>query len=111
MSKNILKFLTGFLVTLSLAGCIIVINNEKPTPDEQALINIQSEASDQINHITEKIEKGVFLFQEIVDQVHKNEAGMPQKPIFNVFHCTDELQKRLNIAIEVVKLEKKWVVF
>ena len=59
---------------------------------------------------TEKIEKGVFLFQEIVDKVHNSEAGMPQKPIFNVFQCTDELQTRLNIAIEVVKLEKKWVV-
>lgn len=80
-----------------------------PSLQKPAFAPLEEEKKEKLPE-TEKNDKGVFLFQEIVDKVHKYEAGMPQKPIFNVFQCTEELQKRLNSAIEVVKLEKKWVV-
>ena len=74
-----------------MGGCVIVINNEKPTPDEQALINIQSEGIDQVNNITEKIGKGGYSMEQI--QIYLNEG---QKII------NDNLQK-----IEQLKLPER----
>jgi hypothetical protein len=91
-------------------------NEEKNSKDDNILItqaevgaSLQKKATFNQSE-PPKNEKSIFRFEEIVDRVQKNEDNKPKKPIFNVFQCSEQLEEKLNVAINVVKQEKKWVV-
>lgn len=50
---------------MALSGCVVVINSGPVTKDEQALLNIQAQASQEMIQISQKIQKGTYSMAEI----------------------------------------------
>lgn len=71
MSKPILKIFTLLFVTATLAGCVIVINNGKPTQDEQILMDIQGQASREIAQINQKIQNGDYSVEQLQNLINE----------------------------------------
>lgn len=74
MSKTISRLLLLPVVTMLLAGCVFVINTGKPTGDEQALMDIQNQASREVAGISQKIQTGNYSadqLKELVTQAKK----------------------------------------
>ena len=65
MSKTIFKIITILSTAGLLAGCVIVINNGNPTQDEQVLMDIQGQASQQIAQINQKIQNGDYSVEQL----------------------------------------------
>ncbi len=90
MSKIISKLSVIFLGVI-LTGCVVIINNGKPTSDEQTLMNIQGQASQEVSQINQKIQSGNYSLgqiQGLVDEAKKvvddnlqkiNSLNIPQR--------------------------------
>ena len=76
------------LVALSLmfTGCVVIINNGKPSADEQKLIDIQNQSSQEVATVNQKIQSGTYT----VDQV-KQMMGDVQKSIEENLKKIDDL--------------------
>jgi hypothetical protein len=82
ITNTIFSFLCGLAGAILLGGCMVVINAGQPTKDEQSLINIQGQASQQVAQINQKIQSGQYTLQQVQDMVtqakQKIEAGLQQ---------------------------------
>ena len=65
MGKIFHKITLAAAVITMLSGCVIVINNSKPTADEQNLIDIQTQANQQVAQVTQKIQTGGYSITQI----------------------------------------------
>ena len=65
MGKIFHKIALVAAVITMLSGCVIVINNGKPTADEQNLIDIQTQANQQVAQVTKKIQTGGYSITQI----------------------------------------------
>jgi len=65
MGKPFFKFSVILTVFIGLTGCVIVINNGKPTEDEQTLMNIQAQASQEVVKLNQKIQESGVSFEQI----------------------------------------------
>jgi|GEM_PF-6218881 len=74
MSKTPNKILKTFgilITTMLFAGCVVVINNGKPTTDEQNLLNIQQATSQEVAQINQKIQGGNYSLPEVQELVNQ----------------------------------------
>lgn len=71
MGKTILKIIGITAFTVLLAGCVVIINAGKPTEDENTLMNIQSQASQEIAKINQKIQTGNYSVEQIQGLVNE----------------------------------------
>lgn len=74
MGKTILRIFGAIALTAVLTGCVIVINNGKPTDAEKTLMDIQTSASQEVAQINAKIQAGNYSvpqIQELVQQAKK----------------------------------------
>ncbi len=98
MGKTILKILQVGLASVLLAGCVVVINTDKPTADEQTLLNIQTQASQEIAQINQKIQTGNYSVEQIQQLINQANAVVQQ----NLKKIDD-----LNIPARTRDLEEK----
>lgn len=75
------KFITKLSQTLAttlvigfLSGCVVIINNNKPTGDEQTLMNIQNQASQEVSKINQQIQAGNQTKEQIQAYIQQAEA-------------------------------------
>ena len=82
MNKNYPKIVVSALVMIALSGCVVIINQGKPSDEEQQLINIQQQSSQQATDLNQKIGSGDYSIDQIktfIDQAEKSVQENLQK--------------------------------
>lgn len=74
MGKTFLKIAQLGVTAMLLAGCVVIINTGKPTADEQALLDIQNQASQEIAQVNNKIQTGNYSLEQVQQLVNQANA-------------------------------------
>ena len=68
-TPKITKILALAAVIILFSGCVVVINTGKPTADEQTLISLQTQASQEVTKISQKIQTGGYSIGQVQELI------------------------------------------
>lgn len=69
MGKTFFNFLGIITVITLFSGCVVIINAGEPTKEEKMLMDIQTQASQEIAEINQKIQAGGFSVEQLQELV------------------------------------------
>ena len=76
--KKHLKNILFMASTLLLAGCVVIINNGQPSPEEKQLIAIQNQSSQEVVQTNQKIQSGGYSVDEIKQLITQTQTAIQE---------------------------------